>query len=148
MEKLIEKLNNYFLKNETLESFLSTFKEMLPELTKELLVDEKQISGFYLRDRLFLNDKFEVILITWGSDCKTRIHKHPHNGCLLSIMEGTLVEERYDNNKELFQKDTLKNGDIGYMHNDIGRHRIINNNDHNVYSLHIYSPPRFYDLIK
>ena len=53
-------------------------------------------------------------------------------------------EEIFNDDDEIIQKNHFEKGDVGYMDDTIGRHRIINKNDYNVYSLHIYSPPFFY----
>ena len=103
------------------------------------------ISGTYSKKRLFFNKKYEIIFITWEGNCESPIHSHPNNGCLLIVLDGDLIEERYDHAQVIYKYSELKRGDFGYMHCDLGKHKIINPNDYNSYSLHIYSPPGFYD---
>ena len=63
------------------------------------------------------------------------------NGCLLKVLEGELEEFLYNKNLKLRTKSKIKKNTINYMNNNIGYHRITNNNNINAFSLHIYSPP-------
>ena len=45
-------------------------------------------------------------------------------------------------NINLQVKNILNSGDISFMHDDIGYHQIINDNDDISVSLHVYSPPK------
>jgi len=145
MQSLITELTTYFAgnKNKLLKDFLPQFKKVFnPE---KILLKNENIYGTYSRNTLFRNDFFEIIFITWGAKSKSPIHDHPENGCILTVLDGNLIEERYNPQGELYSNNFLKSGDIGYMENYIGKHRITNPNDRNVYSFHIYSPSGYYD---
>ena len=96
----------------------------------------------YFRNTVFRNENFEILIITWLPGQKTPIHYHPKNGCLMKILEGELKETAFKNN-DIFETIYRKN-DTSYIHNDIGKHIILNNSDSLAVSLHIYSPPNFY----
>ncbi len=158
MKVLINRLNKYFLTNKTLENFASILKKTINEIKINprvgstlpfLPLDFKNdlIFGTYSKKRLFFNKKYEIIFITWGKNCESPIHYHPNNGCLLIVLYGDLIEERYNDKDEILDSppNFLKSGNISYIHDDIGKHKMINKNNHNVYTLHIYSPPFFYD---
>ena len=145
MQLLINELETYFNgnKNKLLEDFLPRFKKIFN--SEKIFLKNERLVGTYTKEKLFENEFFEIIFITWGAHCESPIHCHPKNGCILTILDGNLIEEKYSPTGILYEYNFLKLGDIAYMHNSIGKHRIINKNDYNVYSLHIYSPPRFYD---
>lgn len=95
----------------------------------------------YSKQTIFLNNNFELILIKWDKDSKSSNHSHPKNGCILKVLDGKLLEERYYNNK-IYKKSILNNNEIGYMHDKLGTHKIYALEE--TYSLHLYSPPNFY----
>lgn len=103
---------------------------------KYIKVDDNEFNKIIL----YQNDVFELILICWGKGAETPIHYHPKNGCLLKVLEGELTETIYlEGNSRV---NILTPSDIGYMHDDIGQHKITVSNDS--FSLHLYSPPEFY----
>ena len=144
MQVLINELKKFFQNgNKNLKDFLDNYKEIIQ--TEKIFFKKEHYQGTYVKDLFYRDNNFEVVLITWGAKCETSIHCHPKNGCLLTVLDGTLIEERYDEENVLYKYSKLKVKDFGYMHCDLGKHRIINKNDYNCYSLHIYSPPCFYD---
>lgn len=162
MEILINSLNKYYENKNNLEEFIPIFSKIFKEnkinisLIEEFIEKGNQcsinlkteIKNTYLRKRLYSNNFFEIILITWGSNTKSLIHHHPKNGCILTLLSNgneKFIEEKYNMNNKLIESMNFKRGDIGYMHDSIGKHRIINNNENNIYTLHIYSPPFFYN---
>lgn len=44
---------------------------------------------------LFRTDKFEIRLLCWKPFQATPKHPHPQNGCLMKILEGKLIEEKF-----------------------------------------------------
>ena len=59
----------------------------------------------------------------------------------MKLLDGELNEDRFDNNK-IYKKNNLKINDVGYMHDDLGTHKIYALKES--YSLHLYSPPNYY----
>lgn len=96
----------------------------------------------YYKHVIFKNDIYEIIIIKWYKGSNTKIHSHPKNGCLLKLIEGKLNEKKYFNNI-LYQSTILDKNDIGYMHDNIGQHKITSLEDS--YSVHLYSPPNYYN---
>jgi cysteine dioxygenase len=93
----------------------------------------------------FSNSQFEFILICWDVGQNSPIHDHPESGCLLKILNGELIEERYENKNDtpiLIKSTTVSENSVSYMESDRIVHRIINSDDRTV-SLHIYSPPDY-----
>lgn len=87
--------------------------------------------------------EYDFYLLVWKNHVETGIHDHPKNGCLLKVLEGEISEEKYSKEGQLIESTNLVKGNIGFMNNDIGYHKIINPGDKVAYSLHIYSPPKY-----
>lgn len=100
----------------------------------------------YIRDKQNFNVKYhntvyDIIIISWGVNCATPVHNHPKSGCILKVLEGELTEELYDSSKtesEPIKMTTLKCGTTGYIDDNIGFHRIVNNSGKQAVSIHIY----------
>ena len=95
----------------------------------------------YYKNIIYQNDSFELILIKWEKGAQTSIHGHPDNGCILKLLEGKLKEEKY-NKFNKYKSSELGINSVGYMHNNLGTHKIIALEES--YSLHLYSPPKYY----
>ena len=91
----------------------------------------------YNRKILFKNKILEIIIITWNTDQKSPIHGHPDGGCLLKVLKGNINEHFYSKKNKLI-KNKLNTNDISYIHNDYGKHLIVNNSDEIAVTLHIY----------
>lgn len=101
-------------------------------------------TGHYSKTKVFENADFEIFVITWDKNQSSPIHDHSDNGCYMRILEGKLIEDIYDsqNFTKKIKSNELKSGFVGYIHNNIGYHRIINPSTTEIaVSLHIYSPP-------
>ena len=95
----------------------------------------------YYKHSIFSNDIFEIILIKWDKGVKTSLHLHPNNGCILKVLEGKIVEDKYFD-KEKYKSSILEKNEMGFMHDILGAHQIHALEDS--YSIHLYSPPNFY----
>ena len=96
----------------------------------------------YNKTILYRDELFEIILISWLPHQHTKLHLHPKNGCIMKILYGNLNEIKVlkgENIESNYQKD-----DITFMHDIYGKHIISNINNKPAISLHIYSPPNFY----
>lgn len=98
----------------------------------------------YTRNLIFQNDDFEIFLIVWDNGSRAKIHDHSDNGCIYKILDGKLVEKRYNTkNLSLLSLQMLNKGQVGYIDNSIGYHSIENKSHQPCVSLHIYSPPNY-----
>ena len=123
---LLEPMNNLRFNNEEFNNNL-TFKK-----------------NEYNKSILYRDDKYEIILICWDANCETKIHNHPKNGCIMKILQGNLLEECFDKTYNNIRINNYKKNDVSYIHDDLYLHKIINSNQKSI-SLHIYSPPNFYN---
>lgn len=106
------------------------------------LINIKGNNKNYYKNTIFKNEIFELVIIKWDKDSETTIHNHPNNGCLLKPIYGKLNEIQFLNSND--KKNTeLKINQVYYMHDNIGKHKIISKETS--YSIHLYSPPNFYN---
>jgi hypothetical protein len=95
----------------------------------------------YYSNTLYRTDKFEIRLLCWKPLQETPKHPHPQNGCLMKILTGKLIEEKFMNNSTI--KTVYKKDEVGYI--KAPESHILKNLDTDSVSLHIYSPSGFYD---
>lgn len=99
----------------------------------------------YTRNCIVENEKFELILICWEKGQITPIHDHGGEECWVKVIQGELKETIYnlDEAGELnaVKSTNAKTGDISYMIDFMGYHRLANGNDGRSMSLHLYAKP-------
>lgn len=98
----------------------------------------------YNRELIYSSPEYDLVVITW---CKTQgcaIHNHPENGCTVKILQNCITEELYETETLKLQKSsTYKQGDIMYIDDTIGYHRMYNDYDKPCVSLHVYAPGKY-----
>jgi cysteine dioxygenase len=98
----------------------------------------------YNRHLYYSSDEFDLIIITWSSGNKCKVHNHPENGCFVKIMDGNISEEYYDTKTlQKSSENKYTKNDIMYIDDTINYHRMCNNNDQPCITLHIYSPGNY-----
>ena len=98
----------------------------------------------YIKIKLFELYNYDCNIIIWNKGSESKIHDHAINGCIYKILGGELVEQRYNKEFLYTSSNTLKLGDIGYISNDMGYHKMVNpNKDKYALSLHFYSPANY-----
>lgn len=111
------------------------------KLEKEAFSEKK-----HKKKVLFIDDQIEMVLIIWPGNYQTGIHSHPEGGCISKCLENTLIENRYDTeNVNLIDSKKQQKNSISYIDNKLYYHKIINNTSEVAYSIHIYSPPNYYN---
>jgi Cysteine dioxygenase type I len=140
-----------------LQNILVELTELKEFVNVEIFRDKflnSQLEGFdkyvqfktdnYNSITLYSTDKFEIRLLCWKPFQATSKHPHPQNGCLMKILEGGLIEEKFTDNTTI--ETNYKKGDVGYI-KGMESH-ILRNVETDSVSLHIYSPSGFYDTEK
>ena len=95
----------------------------------------------YSKFKIFSNLYFEIYIILWHPNEKSKIHDHSENGCWLKVLDGILTEYIYDNKLNLIKVNNLNTNDISFMKDDkVGYHSISNNSNSVTTTIHIYSP--------
>lgn len=129
----------------TLDKFpMYNFPQAGPILRKYNGTDWKLYEKFdpkrYNRAEVYKNNKFEIYVITWAPGQESSIHDHPDYGCWIKILRGNLYETIYNIGGKQTENKILNTGNVGFMHNDYGYHKITNKSSDISTSLHIYSP--------
>lgn len=142
MNRLIKHLDTYFTHKPTnLKNFIPIFQE---HFKTEDFNNSKRITPIsrdkYIRKTIFNNANYEIVEIYWGENSTTTIHDHPPQGCLYKLLNGKLLEEVYDNNKKKNTDVRIVPGELKYIDNTVGFHKITNTG-YKSRSIHIYSPP-------
>ncbi|ADO67447.1 putative type I cysteine dioxygenase [Cafeteria roenbergensis virus] len=103
------------------------------------------VENNYNRNIVYRNKQFEIVTIYWDEKSKSPFHSHPEQGCILKVISGTLKENLLLNNNEM-KVNILNKDNTSYLDNSIGIHQIEALKP--TKSIHIYSPPGFYDCKK
>ncbi len=95
-----------------------------------------------------LEDIYGMYLVVWNPFCETSIHNHPEGGCLMKVLDGKITQYKFRNSETMTEQENLKIGDISFINDNIGLHRICNDTMKYAYSLHLYSPALNEEQIK
>lgn len=101
----------------------------------------------YTRNLAFSNKDFTILLLCWNPGRESKIHNHPCDGCFVKTLRGCIRETRYEidniaNTLTETGKKFFTEGQVSYMADDLGLHKISNSNkETGAVSLHLYSPP-------
>jgi len=141
--------------------------EDIRALMSEYMVTQKDWQNYcyfsdlhYTRNLVTTNPKFELILLCWKAGQASRIHNHSGSNCWMGVVQGPMIESLYtkvSDGKVLCEAEhpsqpgvcpelrleavnTYHYGDVGYIHDGIGLHRVQAGLAGGV-TLHLYSPP-------
>lgn len=91
------------------------------------------------------NDLFTIIMLVWNGGKESPIHDHPCDGCWVRVLEGNVKETVYDKKEDGTLEQTSENlyheGEITWMHDIKGFHKIGNPGTESSVTMHVYSPP-------
>ena len=140
LREIFDHFNTKLIKN---SNYLLEGKEFLTNISVE---DYSEYINFqehgYKRNMVNKNSLLEMYIICWDCNCETKFHKHPKNGCTMKVLEGEINEIVKTENTEII--NTHSKDFCSYIHDELGTHQIINGPKRSI-SLHIYSPPNFYE---
>ena len=145
------------MKNYTLDELVTRLKEYFKQGNVKLdkfenfILDKNSLNinykDEYVRDTIYEDNDFEIIIRNWASDEKKdeNYHDHCKNGCLVKVIKGKGLEERLLNKKNIVKNTILDENreDLIYIDNEIGTHIISNTEEDVLITLHIYSPPGY-----
>ncbi len=99
----------------------------------------------YTRNCIIDTEEFELILLCWEKDQVTPIHDHGGEECWVKAVQGEFKETIYQLNEkeelEEVRSAISKTGDITYMVDFMGCHRLENLSNGRSMSLHFYAKP-------
>lgn len=139
----------------TLSELIETI--MAYEGTWDVLQAQAWLAGYagadwkdYLRRRapgadsvtILRNDTAKLLLIRWDAYARSNKHGHPERGCLLKVLAGVLVENRYDPREpgRRTGRYHLFKGGMAFIHDDLAFHQVENPTPFPAISLHLYAP--------
>ena len=139
LSKLITELSN-----SSKDNYKSIFKNL--ELNaEEIATFQNWSDDTYMRNGIYKDDSFELILICWEEGQETTIHCHGGEECWIFLIEGEVQEVFYsldESNKLITNgaRSLYKNQD-SYINDSIGYHKLKNNVKGRTMSLHLYAKP-------
>jgi len=148
--KIIEKeIDEAILSEDKIEGKRDAIKLVAEKLKLKSLDWSKYIffvEGTYTRNAVIHNDAFTILVLCWAKGCKSPIHNHPCDGCFILGLDGELEETRYEQKKNdkslvMTERSLIRKGDITWMHDYIGYHKVSNVSEADAVTLHIYYPP-------
>ena len=100
--------------------------------------------GSYSRNRVHLNEHFELVVICWESGQASSIHDHGRSNCLYLVLGGEMTEEQFELGPDGMPRATgvsaFKAGEVTLVAGEYV-HRINNRTAERLVTMHIYSPP-------
>ena len=132
------------LSNEESVNYADIFRSI--ELTEGAFEDCVSWSDeSYTRNCIAENGKFELLLLCWEKGQATAIHDHGGEECWVKVIEGELSDTIYKVDKfgkfNDVSSNISKKGDVSYMADFIGFHRLENLSETRSMSLHLYAKP-------
>ena len=93
----------------------------------------------YSKNIIYTNDILTAFLVVWKPYSATDIHGHPKNGCFVLKLDGEWREDLYRQDGFIDSRRIL-GGDISYIDNSIGEHKMTYLGYKPGLSINIYSP--------
>jgi cysteine dioxygenase len=88
------------------------------------------------------NETYTLLLLCWNPGKESPIHDHPCDGCWLKVFRGSVQECRYDSNLQCVSDETFHEGQLGYIYDSMGYHKVGNPSKfEGAITLHLYAPP-------
>lgn len=98
---------------------------------------------FYKR-QVYIDDNIDIYVVSWNRHYINKIHDHAPGGCWMRIMDGLVLEKKYNPTTLSHKKQTfLPKGNVGYIDNSTGYHSIQNRGENNAITLNVYNPPNY-----
>lgn len=115
-------------------------------MNKKFYLEKKEKNYYKLKlPYTDYNDMFNMYIIKWSPGSLSPIHNHPELGCIMRILEGDVLEKKYDHDIKLESEILLssnKDYDINlkttYIDDSQNYHSISNISKKPAYTLHIY----------
>jgi len=153
-------LNSIDSLQELIQQLSESFKDNYNSVLQNFLIDKQSFSKFehwseekYIRNGIYKDERFEIILLCWEKGQKTPIHCHGGEECWVYLLKGEIEEVFYvkdgQGNPIKTTSKKLHVSNSSYINDTIGFHSMRNSFDGRSLSLHIYAKPilecRFYD---
>jgi len=97
------------------------------------------------------NGKTNLLVLVWSPGRGSLVHDHAHAHCLMRVLRGELQETRYRLPADydaaaptppgVVKRTRYHEGEVTYMSDELGLHKIENPGTELAVSLHLYTPP-------
>lgn len=81
------------------------------------------------------------MVLVWSPFRHSPVHDHSGSACYVKVIKGCITETIYHEEPENKEKRCLKEGDVGFISDDIGIHKMENEGNDWAISVHMYTPP-------
>ncbi len=119
---------------------------------EQYIIKTPIFSCSYNKNLLFSSEILDLYIITWPPQSSSKIHDHPDNGCIMRVLSGELEEDEYAYICEspVYVATNIINSsgkNIGYKKGKEMLHKIRNNTNDFVISMHFYSKGGYKSVI-
>ncbi len=139
ISELVKQLSN--CNKEAIKDIIDRLQIPISEFEKFATWDET----YYTRNCIVRKQNFELILLCWQAGQETPIHSHNDQDCWVFLVEGSIVENQYKNDKNempiLTVSEIMQENGSYYINDAIGLHSLHNSKEKRAMSLHIYVKP-------
>lgn len=90
------------------------------------------------------HESFTLLLLCWNPMKESPIHDHPCDGCWLRVLQGCVQECRYRESShglELTDETICQKGEVCFIEDSLGYHKVGNPGNEIAVTLHLYAPP-------
>lgn len=139
----------------SLKGLLNILPTLRPDqyksVARDMHIDEDDLKPYmtwrterYSRNCIVRTDQYELILLCWDKGHQTSIHCHGGEECWVYNASGRIMEEHYDfkdGKLSIENSEELIVGEVSYMNDDLGYHKLKNVANGRSLSLHLYMNP-------
>lgn len=87
------------------------------------------------------HETYTLLLLCWNPNKESPIHDHPCDGCWLQVLQGGIRENRYDRQLNCISQIDYREGQLSYITDNVGYHKVGNPTQRPSVTLHLYAPP-------
>ena len=87
------------------------------------------------------HETYTLLLLCWNALEESPIHDHPCDGCWLQVLDGSIREVQYNRRLECTLDTRYESGQLSYITNRTGYHKVGNPSFRKAVTLHLYAPP-------
>lgn len=150
LQELIEKLHILFADErvnvDEVNDVLSAYQAKRSDWEQYAIFDTNRYTRNLVDEG---NGRFNLIVLCWVEGQGSGIHDHADSHCFMKVLDGNIQETLYgwpkdaDTNEHLepLKKNIYSRGQVAYINDSIGIHRVENPSHSNqAVTLHLYSP--------
>lgn len=90
------------------------------------------------------DETFTLMMLCWNPGKESPIHDHPCLGCWVRVIQGEVKETRYarvGDELVMTEENIFRAGQVAYIDNSMGLHKVGSHGPDPAVTLHLYAPP-------